>query len=394
MPGRHGPPGRMRTASEGTLRNGTAMKNKRKRLWIALFLPAVVVNLAAWCSRAFCDFYILHIFPFLGTAYSRVTALLTFSAGEWMLAAAVLFLFSLLIAGLLRIFVRRAWTAAAFHALGRAFCWLFLIFFWIMTCNCFIQYHASAFEEKYMSVRADGYTVEELAALRDYIVENLNEMSGRFARDERGYLVYEGDLHGTAIAEMTRLGGVYDQLGGYYPPPKQIFCSDFLSQTHMMGYYFPFSMEANYNRTMYVVNMPSTVCHELAHLKGFIQEDEASLIGYLACVDSADPFFRYSGYMGVLNYVENEFLRSIGRDAEIYNRHPAISEQVRADNIFLTEEAWEKVEDKAVVSTQTAKKASRAVTTATLKMNGVKEGMQSYEGVVRLLLDHYDGILF
>ena len=190
------------------------------------------------------------------------------------------------------------------------------------------------------------------------------------------------------------MGSVYDQLRGYYPQPKRIFFSDFLSQTHMMGYYFPFSMEANYNSTMYVVNMPSTVCHELAHLKGFLREDEANLIGYLACVDSQDLFFQYGGYMGVLNYVENEFLRSIGRDAKEYRKHPAISEQVWADNIFLTDEAWEKVEEKAVVSTQTAKNASRAVTTATLKMNGVKEGMQSYEGVVKLLLDYYDGILF
>lgn len=370
------------------------MKNKRKLLWLVLFLTAAAVNLIAWNSRAFCDFYTASIFPFLGTPYSRVTALLPFSLGEWMLAAAILLVLSLAVLGALRLLVRRGRTVRAFRALGHFGCWVFLLFFWIMTCNCFIQYHASAFEDKYLDARTEGYTAEELAILRDCIVENLNALSGQLARDEKGYLVYEGDLHANAIAEMERLGSVYGQLQGYYPPPKRIFFSGFLSQTHMMGYFFPFSMEANYNSAMYAVNMPSTLCHELAHLKGFLQEDEANLIGYLACVDSEDPFFRYSGYMGVLNYVENEFLRSIGRDAEVYRSHPAISEQVRADNIFLTDEAWERVEERAVVDTQTAKKASRAVTTATLKMNGVEEGMQSYEGVVKLLLDYYDGILF
>ena len=380
--------------SDGGVRMKDRERPMQKRLWIVLFAAAVGINLIAWNSRAFCDLYITHVFPVLGTAYARLTAVFPFSVGEWMLAAAVLYVFFLAVFGALYLFVRRSRTKKVFSALQRPLAWIFLLFFWIMTCNCFIQYHATEFEDKYMQARTEGYTVEELAALRDYVVENLNELAGQFVRDGRGYLIYEGDLHETAIAEMGRLGTVYGQLQGYYPQPKRIFFSDFLSQTNMMGYYFPFSMEANYNDTMYVVNLPSTACHELAHLKGFLQEDEANLIGYLACIDSQDPFFRYSGYMGVLNYVENEFIRSIDRSAEEYKKHPAISDQVRADNIFLTEEAWEKVEENAVVSTKTAKSASRAVTTATLKMNGVKEGMQSYEGVVKLLLDYYDGILF
>lgn len=55
------------------------------------------------------------------------------------------------------------------------------------------------------------------------------------------------------------------------------------------------------------------ICHEFAHLKGFMQEDEANLIGYLACINSDDAFFRYSGYMGVLNYVEKNFVRASKR---------------------------------------------------------------------------------
>lgn len=50
-------------------------------------------------------------------------------------------------------------------------------------------------------------------------------------------------------------------------------------------------MEANYNRQMYVANVPATLCHELSHLKGVILEDEANFLGYLACVSSEDAFF-------------------------------------------------------------------------------------------------------
>ena len=367
----------------------------KKKVWGILFVLFLMVNLLAWHSASFCDFYIEKIFPVLGGMYSMVTSIFPFSLGEWMLAAAVLFVVWFGLTAVIRTAVKKDWSRKLFLVTGRAFAWIFLAVMWVMTCNCFIQYHATEFEEKYFEqVRSEGYSREELAVLRDYIVVNLNELALQMERDERGYLVYSGDMHQTAVEAMQRMGEKYPQLAGYYPEPKEIFFSDLLSQTHMMGYFFPFSMEANYNSRMYVVNKPSTICHELSHLKGFLQEDEANLIGYLACVDSDDLFFKYSGFMGVLNYVEREFQNSIGKSAAVYQKHPAISEQVYQDCIFLTKEAWQEVEEKAVVSTKTAKKVSNAATTATLKLNGVEEGMKSYRGVVKLLLDYYDGVLF
>lgn len=367
----------------------------KKRVWGILFALVAALNVAAWCSSSFCNFYLKHIFPMLGSSYSKVTSVFPFSVGEIMIVLGLCLAAALLIAGILRLVIKRNWTVRLFRICGGIFAWTFLAVFALLTCNCFIQYHASDFEEKYMvQVRAGGYTKEELAALRDFIVVNLNDLAERMPRDENGYLVYEGDLHQTALEAMRLMGERYEQLQGFYPQPKEMYFSNLISQTYMMGYYFPFSMEANYNATMYIVNKPSTICHELAHLKGFIQEDEASLIGYLACIASEDEFFCYSGYMGVLSYVENEFQASIQKSAAEYAKHPAISQQVYRDSVFLTEEAWQKVEEKAVVSTQTAKKVSRAATTASLKLNGVEEGMKAYSGVVKLLLDYYDGVLY
>lgn len=367
----------------------------KKKVWGVLFVLVALLNVIAWKSSSFCNFFIKYIFPVLGSGYSRVTNLFPFSVGEWMLVAGVALVAAFLVTGVLRLTVRKEWSRRAFRVVNSTFAWVFLAVFALLTCNCFIQYHTSTFEEKYMEqVRAGGYSKEELGRLRDFIVVNANELAKEMRRDENGYLVYEGDMNRTAVAAMQVMGERYDQLQGFYPRPKEMRFSNLISQTYMMGYYFPFSMEANYNGTMYVVNKPSTICHELAHLKGFIQEDEASLIGYLACIESEDIFFKYSGYMGVLSYVENEFLASINRDGAEYRKHPAISEQVYRDSVFLTAEAWERVEQKAVVKTQTAKKVSRAMTTASLKLNGVEEGMKAYDGVVKLLLDYYDGVLY
>lgn len=113
------------------------------------------------------------------------------------------------------------------------------------------------------NVREGGYSKKELAALRDYIVVNANELAESFARDGDGWLIYEGDMNRTAAQAMQSMGEEYERLKGYYPEPKEIYFSDLLSQTYMKGYYFPFSMEANYNETMYVANKPNTICHNL-----------------------------------------------------------------------------------------------------------------------------------
>ena len=155
----------------------------------------------------------------------------------------------------------------------------------------------------------------------------------------------------------------------------------------MCGYYFPFSMEANYNKIMYIANKPFTMCHELAHTRSYIYEDEANFIAYLACTQSEDAFFEYSGYLGVLNYVNNAFYENVSK--EEYAKHIAVSDLVRSDDIFLTKENWEKVEEKSPLDTQKVRKAADTFVDTTLKVNGVGDGKASYNRVIELMLLEY-----
>lgn len=191
-----------------------------------------------------------------------------------------------------------------------------------------------------------------------------------------------------AVRAMKALGQTYDQLDGYYPKPKALLTSDFFSQQYMCGYYFPFSMEANYNDVMYIMNKPSTMCHELAHLRGYIYEDEANFISYLACTQSEDLLFQYSGYLSVLNYLDNDFYKAIGKDAKKYLEQPRIEEQVYEDKVFVTQKEWERIEKKAWISTETVEQVSDAFIETNLKVNGVADGKISYSRVVRLLLQY------
>ena len=382
--------------------------NKKRKTAIGLYIAGVIwvvlLNVIAWNSTTFCDAYIKYIFPIWVNTYGRFTGLFPFSVGEILLVLGVccVVIFVLLAVSGLATGIYRMCRGKQYVA-GRAlrgfwkvlkgyslwFAWVLLIVCLVMTLNCTILYHASTFSEQYYGEEEGAYTIEELIAVRNLVVERCNALSMEMERDEEGRIVYTGDMKQEAIAAMQKLGQTYGQLDGYYPRPKPLAASDFFSQQYICGYYFPFSMEANYNNVMYIMNMPATLCHELGHLRGYIFEDEANFISYLACIQSGNIFFEYSGYLSVLNYLDNDFYAAVGRDAEAYLAQPVILPQVHVDNMFLTDEEWDRINDKALIDTETVDEISDTFTDTTLKVNGVSDGIVSYSRVVELLLWYY-----
>ena len=386
-------------------------KKISKIIYVIGMLGVIMLNYLAWRSREFCDWYIDHIFPVWLNTSARLTSALSMSVGEIMLILAVgitafgigFFIYNL---------IRKGKYTTGLLKYGRTYAWIVLVVGYVMTLNCFILYHATSFAQKYM-VKETGtmvvdmsdtavvevdtkgksaYTKKNLATLRDYLVEQCNTLADQIDRDEQGTAVYSGDLIAESVHAMETMGQQYDRLSGYYVTPKYLKCSEFFSQQYIMGYYFPFSMEANINSVMYITNVAPTVCHELAHTKGFIFENDANMIGYLACIQSDDTFLQYCGYLSVLNYVNNDFYKSVNKST--YKKHVRISDRVADDNVFLTREDWQAVEKTAVVKTSTVKKVSNNFLNTNLKLNGVDEGIQQYNEVVNLLLDYYDGILY
>lgn len=368
-----------------------------------MIILIVLLNLTAWNSKAFCDWYIARIFPIWVNTYGRFSSMFPFSLGEillmlgvFLLAVAVIWAPVLGICMLIPAYrkrKRRRFTKAA-GAFYKGFGWILLCVCLVMTLNCTILYHGSTFNEKYFGKVDREYSLEELVAVRNFVVERCNELSLQMERDENGDIVYSGDMKQTAIDTMQALGETYDGLSGYYPKPKVLHFSDFMCQQYMQGYYFPFSMEANYNDVMYITNKPATFCHELAHLKGYIYEDEANFIGYLACISSEDIFFTYSGYLSVLYYLDNDFYDAVGRNRERYTSEVMISEQVHIDNTFVKQEEWDRINGAAIIDTEVVEAASDSFTEASLVLNGVEDGMISYNRVVKLLLQYYEGRLF
>ncbi|WP_445432381.1 DUF3810 domain-containing protein [Chryseobacterium indoltheticum] len=67
-----------------------------------------------------------------------------------------------------------------------------------------------------------------------------------------------------------------------------------MSFTGILGYYNPFTAEAQFNAELPSSYLPFTLSHESSHQLGFPREQEANFIGYLIGVHSKNPELRYS----------------------------------------------------------------------------------------------------
>ena len=376
------------------------MKKKGAAFWLPMIIIIISLGFLAlcWCSTTVSDSYVTYVFPVLSGIYGRLTSLASFSVGEKLLVFVVCFLVFCILFILTRVITGKFFGGRSADRVTKAFS-KYLIKFsvvlvtitvFLMVFNCFVLYHTSKLEVAH-ETKGKEYTVDDLAKLRDYVVKKCNELSEQVPHDENGNVLYTGDMKGTAIKAMQELGDDYPRLSGYYVTPKALYFSDFMCQQYMQGYYFPFSMEDNYNDKMNLMNKPFTMCHELAHTHGYIYEDEANFFGFLACIGSDDIVFEYSGYLGVLNYINNDFYRAVSK--EEYNSHVRISDRVKYDNEFLSQDGWKEVEEKAIFSTETVKKAADTFIDTNLKVNGVSSGKVSYSHVVGLIMDYYSDSL-
>lgn len=72
-------------------------------------------------------------------------------------------------------------------------------------------------------------------------------------------------------------------------------------------------------------------------------------------------------------------------------RPVTVDNRVWEDNLFVTEEEWERINGKALIDTEIVDKAADVLIDTNLKVNGIADGKISYSRVVRLLLQYYRG---
>ena len=76
-----------------------------------------------------------------------------------------------------------------------------------------------------------------------------------------------------------------------------------MNYTGILGYYNPFTAEAQYNPNLPATQLPFTLAHEMSHQLGYAREQEASFVAFLCAEQSDNQDFRYSTQLYVLKSV-------------------------------------------------------------------------------------------
>lgn len=361
------------------------MKKRYSIPLIIILISAICVVLARTC-KPFADFYAGHVFPYISAPFVFLSGLLPFSLGEIMIVLGIaLVVIGIPLMIILVIFKKNVRDKIALNSLCIS---LWVLAFVTMTesFNCFMLYGCTPFSEKYFESKQ--HPSSELVSLYSILIDKTNELAQQVPRDENGSFELTADFQEECRNAMKKASEKYPRLSGYYPKAKPILFSYIMSQTNTSGIYFPFSMEANYNDDMVKTNIPEVVCHEYAHLKGFIQEDEANFVSFTATCLSDNPEIQYSGYLSALEYVHNQIYEN-GIESG-YELTQNISREVRNDWFrFMPENYWEENQEKEIIKTETVSTVSESVSDTTLKANGVEEGIEKYSRMVDLLLDYY-----
>ncbi|MDF2944276.1 MAG: hypothetical protein K0S01_3134 [Herbinix sp.] len=356
-----------------------------KRIYLLGLIPiSLLLTFVAKESNYFAEqIYAKHIYKLISQIISSITGLLPFSLAELLIMALPIATLTIIVRFIIQMSMEKdKRVEILYKGFLNVLCTGSIIMF-LFTTLAGINYYRDPFAI-YSNLEIRDSSVNELFALTENLTVEANELRAQTTQtDDKG--VFKLSMNNTELAKLadqaySALAKDYPILGGYYGAPKPILLSKAMSLTEITGVFMPFTMEANVNVDVPDYSIPATMLHELAHLRGFMREDEANFLSYLAGMKSENAELRYSSTMLALIISGNALYE---QDTDLYFQiRDMYSEDVLRD-IRANSEYWQQYED-TVIST-----VSNKINDTYLKANAQTDGVKSYGRMLDLLLAKY-----
>jgi len=144
----------------------------------------------------------------------------------------------------------------------------------------------------------------------------------KLAKEDKNGIFIITDLTAVQKEILTRQAKLPKKISGKYVPEinsfKHSLFKKVMNFTGILGYYNPFTAEAQFNSQLPNTLIPFTSAHESAHQLGFAREQEANFIGYLIGINSENTELRYSTQYftlkSLLNYIvdkDPDFVKAV-----------------------------------------------------------------------------------
>lgn len=365
------------------------MKERRHgglKYLLLLFIPAAgALVYFSTQNVSFAEWYATNFYKWLSLGADFATSLLPFSLAEILILLFALWTAVYIIKFIVKLIRGRSPRGRTVLNFIVNPVLLAGVLLFVFVTNAGINYYRQPFADT-AGLTVSKYSGQELADLCYYLAGQANELRGGLKEDKDGVMKLSGTVEQTA----QKAKDAYDKMQDKYPTltkgygkTKQLYLSHYLSYTKITGIFFPFTMEANVNSDISGYTIPSTMCHELSHLRGYMREDEANFISYLVCTQSGDRELQYSGAMLAFVHAGNALS---SQDRAVYTEvFRTLNEEVQRD-IRANNEYWAQFEGPVAQTAST-------INDTYLKANSQKEGVRSYGRMTDLLLAYYQDTL-
>ncbi|WP_158638397.1 DUF3810 domain-containing protein [Panacibacter ginsenosidivorans] len=284
-------------------------KNKGKRAWLKLIIPlaiAVSMSLISGFPALIEKYYTGYVYPVISTTMRFLFGWLPFSIGDLLYLSAAIWLIVRFYKTGKAVLKKRVSKESFLRSLRRTVAvilWIYIIFysFWGLNYSRLgISYQ--------LKLEPVDYSTNDLKILTASLITKVN--ASRLELGDSVTYPSNKEMFSIATSAYNRAEQNLPFLHYKVASIKSSMWGWLGNYTGFLGYYNPFSAEAQVNTTVPRFVIPFTVCHEIGHQLGYGSEDEANFSGYLAAMSSTDERFHYSAYFDLFNYANRElFIR-------------------------------------------------------------------------------------
>jgi hypothetical protein len=348
----------------------------RKKAWLVLVILTLLIKIFSFFPYAVEKYYSAGLYPLISRLLRILFGWLPFSLGDLLYLLTGIYLVIKIVRFFSAVFKKRA---------NKIFWWnglRWIVFYSLLVYAVFnilwgLNYNRLGVAYQ-VQLQMKPYSTEELKTVMTVIVKKLDSScaGGLQHRDSYGQNkpLFNASCQAYQLAKPVFPYLAYSNKS--VKPSLYSYLGDYLGY---LGYYNPFTGEAQVNMTVPVFVLPFTACHEMGHQLGYAKENEANFAGYLSAKFSADAAFRYSVYFELYSYGIRELY---GRDSlfaiALNKQKPG---QVKKDIIALRA-FYARYENPV-------EPYIRKLYSQYLKANEQPSGMQSYNEVMAFLVAYY-----
>ena len=340
-----------------------------------LFVQIVVLQILSFFPEFVERFYSNGLFP-ISSKFCRIAlGSIYFSVGDWIY-------FSVIFIVLRWLWEKRgSWKKDWKNNSLQILSFLSIFYFLFHLLWGFNYYRQPLFEK--MKIQTDYSDVDLLDFTKKLILKT-NSIHNQITKNDTSKVVFpytQKQVFNMNLDGYNQLANQYPYFEYAHPSVKKSMISLPLTYMGFAGYLNPFTNEAQVNDLMPMYNFPTTTSHEMAHQMGYASESECNFIGFLASIKNKNLYFQYSGYSFALRYcLANWSVRNPKiLDQLLKTIHPGILKNYQESEAF-----WKYYESPIETG-------FKIFYDNFLKINQQKDGLNSYNKFVDLMVNYYKG---